>query len=115
MTSIIGAVAALGVLAGCSAGARSATSIDGSADQMSGSDTGDSSRQDSPGEARPCPPSQPSTGATCGVGSAMRGVGDCGYATTSNPCGAVNCYCLDDGWECYPTCVIVDSGSNTGE
>lgn len=45
----------------------------------------------------------PSNGANCDLPSPMA---ECGYVTETNPCGAVNCYCQQGAWGCYPTCVF---------
>jgi hypothetical protein len=36
---------------------------------------------------------------------------ECGYTTTQNSCGAVDCTCNEQGvWDCEPTCVELDAG-----
>jgi hypothetical protein len=52
----------------------------------------------------PCPANLPHTGSACTAAGAQ-----CGYATSTNACGAANCYCQGGAWSCGPTCVIGDS------
>lgn len=59
----------------------------------------------------PCPTGLPPTGSACApVGT------ECGYSTSTNACGADNCYCESGAWNCEPTCVIGDAstGVDTG-
>jgi hypothetical protein len=49
----------------------------------------------------PCPASLPASGDPCTADGAY-----CGYVTSTNECGAANCYCQHDAWNCGPTCVI---------
>ena len=49
----------------------------------------------------PCPAALPQTGNACTPSGA-----GCGYTTSTNACGASNCYCQGGAWNCEPTCVI---------
>jgi hypothetical protein len=49
----------------------------------------------------PCPASLPETDTSCST----EGV-ECGYVTTTNPCGAADCDCRSGAWSCDPTCTI---------
>ncbi len=51
-----------------------------------------------------CPVTLPHAGDACGTAGM-----ECGYATSTNACGADNCYCQGGTWNCEPTCVI-DAG-----
>lgn len=59
----------------------------------------------------PCPADLPETGRPCSPENAY-----CGYTTSTNPCGADNCYCQGGAWTCGPTCVIsLDSGGQPSD
>jgi hypothetical protein len=53
-----------------------------------------------------CPADLPEPGTSCGIDGAR-----CGYATSTNPCGADSCYCQAGAWNCEPTCVF-DAGGD---
>lgn len=55
----------------------------------------------------PCPASLPETGTSCAVANV-----ECGYTTSTNPCGAANCYCQNGTWSCGPSCAIFDAGAD---
>jgi hypothetical protein len=60
-----------------------------------------------------CPAVMPTDGASCDLAnpsSPPGAVGVCGYTTDTNPCGAVNCYCMQGAWGCNPTCIVFDGG-----
>jgi hypothetical protein len=50
----------------------------------------------------PCPTDLPQTGSACTPEGA-----ECGYATSTNTCGADNCYCQSGTWSCGPSCIIL--------
>ncbi len=52
----------------------------------------------------PCPADLPAAGSACSPEGS-----ECGYETTTNACGADNCYCQGGAWNCGPTCVLGDS------
>jgi hypothetical protein len=49
----------------------------------------------------PCPTGLPQTGSACTPEGA-----ECGYTTSTNACGADNCYCQSGAWNCEPSCAI---------
>jgi hypothetical protein len=59
-----------------------------------------------------CPAPRNDAGAACPAGLPMTGSpctpygGVCGYTTTTNACGATNCYCESGTWGCEPSCII---------
>jgi hypothetical protein len=57
----------------------------------------------------PCPTDLPQTGSACTPEGA-----ECGYATSTNTCGADNCYCQSGTWSCEPSCIILmeDAGAD---
>jgi hypothetical protein len=58
----------------------------------------------------PCPTGLPQTGSACTPEGA-----ECGYPTSTNACGAANCYCQGGAWNCEPTCIIpLDAGTESG-
>jgi len=57
----------------------------------------------------PCPTTLPPTGSACAPANA-----ECGYTTSSNACGAANCYCQGGAWNCEPTCIVVDASVPDG-
>jgi hypothetical protein len=59
-----------------------------------------------------CPEDIPTSGTSCNVPAPSSPTGaaaECGYATETNECGAVNCYCEKGTWTCGPTCALVDA------
>ena len=56
-----------------------------------------------PDAQAPCPADLPAAGSACSPEGS-----ECGYETTTNACGADNCYCQSGAWNCEPTCVIGD-------
>lgn len=58
----------------------------------------------------------PSNRASCDLpnpSSPPGAVAVCGYTTDTNPCGAVNCYCMQGAWGCNPTCIFDGGGPET--
>jgi hypothetical protein len=55
----------------------------------------------------PCPAALPQTGSACTPEGAY-----CGYTTSTNACGADNCYCQSGAWGCGPTCIIDDASTS---
>ena len=55
----------------------------------------------------PCPTALPQTGSAC----TPEGT-ECGYSTSTNACGADNCYCQSGAWNCEPTCIVVDASAS---
>lgn len=58
-----------------------------------------------------CPSAMPANGTACmlSVDAGPAGaVPVCGYTTSDNPCGAVDCYCQSGSglWNCAPTCIV---------
>jgi hypothetical protein len=49
----------------------------------------------------PCSTDLPQTGSSCTPEGA-----ECGYTTSTNECGADNCYCQGGAWNCQPSCAI---------
>jgi hypothetical protein len=41
---------------------------------------------------------------------------ECSYVTSTNPCGAADCYCHNEAWSCEPSCISDDAsaGVDTG-
>jgi hypothetical protein len=40
----------------------------------------------------------------------------CGYTTSTNSCGADNCYCQNGTWSCGPTCsILLDAAADSGD
>jgi hypothetical protein len=56
----------------------------------------------------PCPDALPQPGGACGAAGL-----ECGYATSTNACGAANCYCQGGAWNCEPACAIGPATSCT--
>jgi hypothetical protein len=52
-----------------------------------------------------CPSDLPAEGSPC---TASDGA-NCGYATSTNACGAANCTCKATGWSCSPSCFLLDA------
>jgi hypothetical protein len=57
----------------------------------------------------PCPMGLPQTGSACTPEGA-----ECGYVTSTNACGADNCYCKAGAWSCGPSSCIIDADTGTG-
>jgi hypothetical protein len=55
----------------------------------------------------PCPTGLPPTGSACTPEGA-----ECGYPTSTNACGADNCYCQGGAWRCGPSCIIGDASTS---
>jgi hypothetical protein len=55
----------------------------------------------------PCPTNLPQTGSACTPAGA-----ECGYTTSTNACGADNCYCQSGVWTCGPSCIIGDASAS---
>ena len=55
----------------------------------------------------PCPMGLPQTGSACTPEGAY-----CGYVTSTNACGADNCYCKAGAWSCGPSCIIGDASTS---